>query len=60
MRTAYILITALLLSACATLDDEINAQFKAYVGKLLTERYYDMAPFQNHGAGRKEILRLDN
>lgn len=44
MRTAYILITALLLSACATMEDEINAQFKAYVGKPLSEAILRYGP----------------
>jgi len=45
MKTVYILITALLLlSACATMEDEINAQFNAYSGKPLSEAILRYGP----------------
>jgi len=44
MRTACILSAALLLSACTTMENEINAQFNAYVGKPLSQAILRYGP----------------
>jgi len=44
MRTACILSSALLLSACATMEDEISTQFNAYVGKPLSQAILRYGP----------------
>lgn len=44
MKTAYILIVPLLMSACVTLEDEITTEFSAYVGKPLSEAILRYGP----------------
>ena len=44
MRTACILSSALLLSACATMEDEISTQCNAYVGKPLSQAILRYGP----------------
>lgn len=44
MRTACILSSALLLSARATMEDDISAQFNAYVGKPLSRAILRYGP----------------